>query len=182
MNEDPAIAQTGMLAWAKHEAKEVGLITLYFLFCFGVAFLLQKLFLASHDIEVYVLSTLVIAALVVAKVVVVLDQTHAGTRFDLSLPLGAVALYKTLVYAVAVLVVLFLETVIDVYRESHSLRAAVLEIWAHRDWNHLLANVLCGGLAFAGYHLYAGLDRRLGKGTLRRLVTTRGADYEGDAR
>ena len=182
MNEDPAIAQTGMLAWAKHEAKEVGLITLYFLFCFGVALLLKKLFLADYDIKVYVLSTLVVGALVVAKVVAVLDQTHAATRFDLTLPLGVVALYKTLVYTVATLVVLYLETVIDVYRESHSLRAAVLEIWAHRDWNHLLANVLCGGLAFAGYHLYAGLDRRLGKGTLRRLVTTRGTDHEGDAR
>jgi len=182
MNEDSATAQTGILAWVKHEAKEVGLITLYFLFCFGVALLLKKLFLADYNIEVYVLSSVFIAALVVAKVVAVLDQTHAGTRFDLTWPLGVVALYKTLVYAVAVLVVLYLETVIDVYREGHSLRAAVMEIWAHRDWNLLLSKVLCGGLAFAGYHLYAGLDRRLGKGTLHRLVTTRGTDDEGDAR
>src|SRR5262245_10433928 len=178
MNEDSAIAQTGVLAWVKHEVKEVGLITLYFLFCFGVALLLKKLFLADYDIKVYVVSSLVVGALVVAKVVAVLDQTRAGTRFDLTLPLGVVALYKTLIYTVAALVVLYLETVIDVYRESHSLRAAVLETWAHRDWNVLFAKVLCGGLAFAGYHFYAGLDRRLGTGTLRRLVMTRGTDDE----
>ena len=178
MHEDPATGLTRIFAWVKHEAKEVGLITLYFLFCFSVALLLKKLFLADYDIKVYVLSTLIVAALVVAKVVAVLDQTHAGTRFDRTLPLGVVALYKTLVYAVATLVVLFLETVIDVYRETHSLRAAMLEIWAHRDWNLLLAKVLCGGLAFAGYHLYAGLDRRLGEGTLRRLVMTRGTADE----
>src|SRR6185369_1790138 len=178
MHEDSATGLTRIFVWVKHEAKEVGLITLYFLFCFSAALILKKLFLASYDIEVYVLSTLVISALVVAKVVAVLDQTQAGTRFDQTLPLGMVALYKTLVYMVATLVVLFLETVIDVYRESHSLRAAVLEIWAHRDWNLLLAKVLCGGLAFAGYHLYAGLDRRLGTGTLRRLIMTRGADDE----
>ena len=178
MHEAPATGLTRILAWVKHEAKEVGLITLYFLFCFSVALLLKKLFLASYDIEVSVLSTLVVAAFVVAKVVAVLDQTQAGTRFDLTLPLGAVALYKTLVYAVATLIVLFLETVIDVYRESHSFRAAVLEIWAHRDWNIVFAKVLCGSLAFAGYHLYAGLDRRLGEGTLRRLIMTRGTDDE----
>jgi len=173
MNEDPATGLTRILAWVKHEAKEVGLITLYFLFCFSVVLLLKKLILADYNIKVYVFSTLVVAALVVAKVVAVLDQTHAATRFDRTLPLGVVALYKTLVYAVATLIVLFLETVIDVYKETHSFRAAVLEIWAHRDWNILLTKVLCGGLAFAGYHLYAGLDRRLGEGTLRRLVMTR---------
>jgi hypothetical protein len=42
----------------------------------------------------------------------------------------------------------------------------------HRDRNVILAKVICIGLAFAGYHLYAGLDRRLGEGTLRRLVMT----------
>ncbi|MGH7479910.1 MAG: hypothetical protein ACREJ8_10045, partial [Candidatus Methylomirabilales bacterium] len=42
----------------------------------------------------------------------------------------------------------------------------------HRDRNVILAKVICVGLAFAGYHLYAGLDRRLGEGTLRRLVMT----------
>jgi hypothetical protein len=178
MHEAPATGLTRIFAWVKHEAKEVGLITLYFLFCFSVALLLKKLFLADYNIKVSVLSTLIIAALVVAKVVAVLDQTQAGTRFDQTLPLGVVALYKTLVYMVATLVVLFLETAIDVYRETHSLRASVLEIWAHRDWNLFLAKVLCGGLAFAAYHLYAGLDRRLGEGTLRRLVMTRGTDDE----
>src|SRR5436190_14501928 len=100
MHEDPATGLTRLFAWVKHEAKEVGLITLYFLFCFSVALLLKKLFLASYDIKVYVFSTLVVAAFVVAKVVAVLDQTHAATGFHRTLPLGVVALYKTLVYTV----------------------------------------------------------------------------------
>jgi hypothetical protein len=37
----------------------------------------------------------------------------------------------------------------------------------------MLATVLCIGLAFAGYNLYAALDRRLGEGALRKLLFNR---------
>jgi hypothetical protein len=157
-----------------HEVKQVGLVTLYFFFCFSVVLTLKKLLLASYQIEVYALSAAVIGALIVGKVVVVLDATHAGTRFDARLPLGLAALYKTLVYALATFVVLFLEKIFHEYRESGLLGQALVEVWAHRDLNIILAKVLCIGLAFTGYHLYAGLDRRLGEGTLRRLVMGRG--------
>jgi hypothetical protein len=134
MHKNPAIAPVSLLSRAKQEAQEIGLVTLYFLFCFSVVLALKKLLLASYDIEVYVLSTVVISALIVAKVVVVLDKTRAGTRFETTHVLGLAALYKTLVYTA----------------------------------------VTAGILAFAGYHLYTGLDRQLGEGTLRRLVMTRG--------
>lgn len=50
---------------------------------------------------------------------------------------------------------------------------AFLEVWTQRDRNVIFAKVLCIGLAFMGYHLYKGLDRRLGEGTLKRLVFNR---------
>ena len=34
----------------------------------------------------------------------------------------------------------------------------------------IFAKVICVGLTFAGYHLYTGIDRRLGEGTLRRML------------
>jgi hypothetical protein len=68
--------------------------------------------------------------------------------------------------------VLSLERVFHAYREAGQLGQALTEVWIHRDRNVILAKVICIGLAFAGYHLYAGLDRRLGEGTLRRLVMT----------
>ena len=158
----------------KHEVKQVGLVTLYFFFCFSVVLTLKKLLLASYDIQVYALSSAVVGALVAAKIVVVLDATRAGTRFDASLPLGLAVLYKTLVYGLATFVVLFLERLFHAYRESGTLGQALMDVWAHRDRNVILAKVMCISLAFAAYHLYAGLDRRLGEGTLRRLVMSRG--------
>ena len=64
--------------------KAVGLVTLYFLFCFGIILTLKKLFLADYQIEFYALSVAVVSALIAAKVVVTLDHTRAGTRFDAS--------------------------------------------------------------------------------------------------
>src|SRR3990172_10533904 len=118
------------------------------------------------------MSATVVGALVAAKIVVVLDKTQAGTRFDATRPLWLSVLYKTVVYSLAAAAVLSLENVFHAYREAGQLGQALTEVWMHRDRNEILAKVICVGLAFAGYHLYAGLDRRLGEGTLPRLVMT----------
>ncbi len=164
------------------ELKEVGLVTLYFLFCFGIILTLKKLLLADYNIEFYALSVAVVSALVAAKVVVVLDHTRAGTRFDASHPLVVAVPYKTLVYGSAVAALLFAGKLFHAYGAAGGLGAAITEVWAHRDRNVILAKVICVGLTFAGYHLYAGIDRRLGEGTLRRIVTTGGSGPEQTAK
>ena len=168
-----------LLSLIKHEAKEVGLVFLYFFFCFGVLLLIKKLFLAEYHIEVQALSTATISALIAAKIVIVLDKTHAGTRFDARLPIGVAALYKTLLYVLAAFVILFLEKLYHMYRETESISRAVMAVWEHRDRNLMLGKVLCIGLSFLGYHLFAGLDHRLGNGTIRRLVLMRPDDLPG---
>ncbi len=162
-----------LLSTLKHETEEIGMVALYFFFCFGVLLTLKKLLLADYRIEVDAVSTAAISALIAAKIVVVLDQTHAGNRFDARLPLGLAAFYKTLVYMLATFIVLFLEKLFHAYRESGVFTQAVLDVWAHRNLNLMLAKLICIGLTFFVYHLYAGLDRRLGEGTLRRLVIMR---------
>jgi len=161
------------MKWLKREVEEVGLVTLYFLFCFGIILTLKKLFLADYHIEFYAVWGAVIGALFGAKIAVVLDHTRAGTRFDASRPLAVTVPYKTLVYGVAAFAVLFLEELFHAYRAKGQLGAALEELWAHRDPNVILARAICIGLAFGGYHLYAGIDRRLGKGTLWRILQTR---------
>jgi hypothetical protein len=146
----------------KHELKQVGLVTLYFLFCFAIVLTLKKLFLAEHQMAV--------SALIAGKVVVVLDHTSLGTRFDSSQCPGLAALYKTLVYTAIAFLIVSAEKVFHAYRESGALARAVAEVWEHRNWSVILAKVLCVGFAFAGYHLFVATDRRLGKGTLWRAI------------
>jgi hypothetical protein len=159
-----------MLSTVKHEIKEVGLVTLYFLTCFGIILTLKKLMLKGYEIEFYGFSSAVIGALIVAKVVVVLDKTKAGTRLDASHSIGRAALYKTMIYSIWTFLVLWGEKMFHAYRETGTLSKAFVDVWMHQDRYVIFAKVLCIGLAFMGYHLYKGVDRRLGEGTLRRMV------------
>jgi hypothetical protein len=159
-------------AVAGREVKAVGSVTLYFLCSFGIILTLKKLFLADYHIEVYALSTAVVGAIVAAKVVVTLDHTRAGTRFDARGALVTAVSYKTLIYGVVAFGLLLAERLFHAYRASDGLGVAIAEVWAHRDRNVILAKAICVGLTFAGYHLYMGIDRRLGEGTLRRVLVS----------
>jgi hypothetical protein len=159
------------------ELKTVGLVTMYFLFCFGIILTLKKLFLADYHIQFYALSTAVVSAVVAAKVVVTLDHTRAGTRFDASRTLATAVSYKTVVYGAVAFGLLLAEKLFHAYRATGGLEGAMVGVWTHRDRNVILAKVICVGLTFAGYHLYTGIDRRLGEGTLRRLLASRAYPY-----
>ena len=156
--------------WLKNELEEIGLVSLYFFLCFSVILTIKKLLLAEYHVEVQALSTAAISALIAAKIVIVLDKTHAGTRLEANHPLLIAACYKTLVYVFATFVVLLLEKVFETYRVSGGVIQAINDIWELRDRNVILAKVLGVGLTFFAYHLFAGLDRQLGEGSLRRMV------------
>jgi hypothetical protein len=164
----------GMLSVMKREARHTGGVALYLFFSFGIFTSLKKVFLATYQIEFSALVPAVIGALALAKVVVVLDLTPVATRLDARHPIWVATLYKTLFYCVVSAPVLFAERVWHFYREAGALGEAVLEAWKRIDPNVLLAKVIIVGLVFACYHLYQGIDRRLGQGTLRRMILSRG--------
>ena len=60
----------------------------------------------------------VLGALIVGKVVVVLDNTKYGTGVDARYFPGATALYKTMIYSAVTFVVLFAEETFHAYRKS----------------------------------------------------------------
>lgn len=163
----------------KHEAREIGSVTLYFFFCFGVMLTFKKLLLAGYQVDVQVVSIAAVSALIIAKIVIILDHTAAGNRFDAGHPLWVSVIYKTLVYLSIAFVVFLLEKLFHAYRETGLLNLAVSEVWEHKDWNLMLMKLLSVGLTFLAYHLYAGLDQRLGEGTLRRKVFERPVSDHG---
>jgi hypothetical protein len=162
-----------VLARVKQELRQVGLVTLYFIVCFGVVLTLKKLFLAEHQIEFYALSGVVVGGLVAGKVVVVLDHTPLGHRFAADHRPGLAALYKTIIYTAVAFVVVASEKLFHAYRESDGLASAITTVWENRDRSVIMAKVLCVGLAFLGYHLFVAADSRLGKGTLWRALWAR---------
>lgn len=163
-----------ILSVVKREARHTGGVALYLFFCFGIFATLKKLFLATYQIEFSALVPAVIGALALAKVVVVLDLTPVATRLDTGHPIWVAALYKTLFYCTVSAPVLFAERAWHAYRETGALGEAVLEAWKHTDQNVVVAKVIIVGLVFACYHLYQGIDRRLGQDKLWHMILSRG--------
>lgn len=150
------------------EVREIGLVSLYFLAFFSFFLLLKQLLLEEYGITFKAGSTAVIGALVVAKVVVILDKTSFGNllrdRF-----LFAHVLWRSFAYTGAVFVVTLAEHLFELYREHGGLEIAARDLWASQDFHHLLAMNLCVGLSFVVYNTLSELDRRIGEGGLRRF-------------
>jgi hypothetical protein len=156
----------------RHEVREIGLVTLYFLTCFLFFLSLKKLSLAQYDVEIKVFHQALIGALVVAKVVVLLEKTSFGSRFRSATPFVHV-LWRSLCYTAIVFVVTLAERLFDLYRENSELPRALSELWAGRDIHHFLAFNICAGLSFLIYNCFSEVDRHLGEGGLRRLFFSR---------
>jgi len=163
----------GMLSVVKREFLHVGGVALYLLLGLGIFTTLKKLVLASHQIEFSALVPTVIGAFALAKVVVLLDMTPVATRLDTSQPIWVATLCKTLFYCAVSAPILFAERIWHAYRDTGTLGDAVLEAWAQVDLNVSLARVITVGLVFGGYHLYHGIDRRLGHDKLWRMIFSR---------
>ena len=164
----------GVLSVVKREAQRTVGVALYLFSCFVIFMTLNKLFLASYQIEAIVIVPAAIGALALAKVVVLLDLTPVVTYLDTRYPVWVATLYKTLFYCVVSTPVLIAERVWHFYREMGVVGEAIVEVWEHMDPNRVLAKVIVVGLVFGCYHLYHGIDRRLGPDTLRHIILSRG--------
>lgn len=156
----------------RHEVREVGLATLYFLACFLFFLSLKFLLLDEYHIETSVLGTAVVGALVVAKVVVLLDKTSFGERFASHRRILHV-LWRSLAYTAMVFVATSAERLFDLYRETDALSPALSRLWAGEDLDHFLAMNLAVGFSFVLYNVFAEIDRHLGGSALRSFFFAR---------
>lgn len=156
----------------RHELREIGLVTAFFLLWFLLFLFLKKLVLAEYQIGISVLGTAVFGALVVAKVVVVLDKTPLGRAFRSNV-VAVQVLWRSISYTVIVFLITLAERLFHAYRAQGELGAALSELWATRDAHHAIAMTLSIGLAFVVFNGALEIDRRLGEGGLRRLFFSR---------
>ncbi|HEX8750774.1 MAG TPA: hypothetical protein VF732_06635 [Nitrospira sp.] len=162
-----------MLSVLKREAKNTGAVALYLFICLGFFTTLGKLVLATYQIEYYPLLPTVIGTVALAKVVVLLDLTPLAMRLETKYPVWLATLYKTLFYCAVSAPVLILERIWHFREEAGSWGGAIDLTWEHADHHRVLAKVLIVGSIFACYHLYHGIDHRLGKGQLWHMILSR---------
>ena len=150
----------------KDEAKELLIVTLFFLSGFLLILGLFELMLEDYGIHFNAWVKAVVAALVLAKVVLILR----GRAFMQAFPnyYGIVrVLYKTIIYLVGVFVVITFERVVEAYGDAGGFLTALKHVAETRKIYHVMAVTLLVGVLLAAFNCWEELLREVGR---ERLV------------
>ena len=154
-----------------HELKVVGIATLYFGSWLAVLVLIKQLILAEYQIEFYGLSKAVLGALILAKVVIVLEHVSLGDWVRRQ-PAWVGVTLRTILYALGVLLVILLEKGIEGRHEYDGFIPALRGLFGQTEIYHVWANVIVISGALLVYNLLAVLRLHLGEGGLLQLLTS----------
>ena len=151
-----------------HELKAVAITALYFGVWLAALLLIKQLVLAEYQIEFTGLSKAVFGALILSKVVLVLEHVPLGASVR-TRPAWVDVVVRTILYAVGVLVVLLLEKGFEGRHEYGGLASALRAQFEQTDIYHVWTNVIVIASALLVYNMLAVVRRHLGEGGLLRL-------------
>jgi hypothetical protein len=149
----------------RREARIVLLTTLYFATWFIVLQIVKKLVLAEYQIEFRGVSLALVGALIVAKVVLVLEHVSLG-QWTRRHPAAVDIAVRTLLYVLGVLVALLLERAFEARHEAGGFAQALIHVFQHRDMPHVWADTIVVGCALLVFNVLAALRRQLGAESL----------------
>ena len=152
----------------KHEAKELLIVTLFFLSGFLLILGLFELMLEDYSIHFNAGVKAVVGALVLAKVVLILRDRAFMQAFPNYYGIVRV-LYKTTVYLVGVFVILTMERVVEAYGDAGGFLKALQHLAETRKIYHVMAVTLLVGVLLAAFNCWEELLREVGR---ERLVDT----------
>ncbi|MDX2316439.1 MAG: hypothetical protein QNL90_20465 [Gammaproteobacteria bacterium] len=150
------------------EIKTVGVTTLFFAVWFSVLLLLKWLVLAEYNIAYYSFSIALVGALILAKVVLVLEMVPLDTWLRNRSALVHVVL-RTGLYGLGVLVVLLLEKAFEMRHEHGGFGSSLVQVIRHQDIPHVLAAAIGVTGALLVFNVLMVLRRHLGDRGLLRL-------------
>lgn len=155
----------------KHEIAAVISLTFYFVCWLGALLLLKYLLLAEYQIAFSGLSVALLGALVLAKVVLVLEHVSLGAWVH-ARPAWVGVVLRTALYVFGVFVVLLLEKAFEGRHEYDSFGASLIAVFQHADVHHVWLNTICLSAALLSYNILSVVRKRLGKGALLQMFLT----------
>lgn len=153
----------------EHELVSIVMVTLFFATWLSVMMVLKVLILEDYHIRFSGFSMVLIGALVLAKVVLILEHVSLGGWLR-SQPVLMDVLMRTFLYALGTLVVMLLEKAFESRHEQGGFGPALATVFQHRDMPHVWANTICVTGALLFYILLAKLNRHIGSGGLVRVL------------
>lgn len=153
----------------KDEIKAVGIAALYFGCWIAALLLVKSLILAEYRIAFDGWSMAVVGALILSKVVLVLDHVSLGAWVRAQ-PAWVDVVLRTVLYSLGVAVVLTIEKGLESRHAFGGFGPAVAQLFQQADVHHVWANTLCLSGALLGYNLLSVIQRHLGEGGLIRML------------
>jgi hypothetical protein len=160
--------------------RELAPTVLFFFFAFLLIFLMFKLFAQQYSIEFSALSKAAVGALILGKVIPLLDRAGSGHSFRTHRRIVVIGV-KIFIYGLLVSVLATSEKIFHGVRETGSLQGGLNSAIANANLYRLFGMVLLFSLVVGSYLLLQEIDRAMGKGALSRLLFAR-PSLEGDGK
>jgi len=151
------------------ELKAMTFAASYFGAWFGVLALLKRLILEEYGIDLPGFAFALIGALIVAKVVLVLEHVSLG-RWVNRHPALVDVLLRTLLYGLGVILVLLLEKAFDGRHDYGGFTASLRHLFQHADIYHVWIDSIVIALSLLVFNVFTVIRRHLGTGGLARLL------------
>jgi len=152
----------------------------FFFTAFMAIFLLFKLFVAQYSIEFSAFTKAAVAALVLGKLIFLLDRAQSGYRFETHRRI-MVIVGKTLVYALAVILLGIGDRILKACLKEGSWRGGIDALEAGANLDRFLGLVLLITLIVGMYLTIQEINRGLGKGVLCKLLFERPVDNKASS-
>ncbi len=162
------VNESGFMARLAAELKALGLMMLYFACWLVPLIIVKNLLLEEYQVPITRLSVAVVGALVLSKVVLVLEHVSLGD-WVANRPAWVDVILRTLLYGVGVAIVLLLEKAFEGRHEHGGFWPSLGAVLEHRDINHVWINLICISAALFSFNVLAVLSRHFGEGGLLQL-------------
>jgi hypothetical protein len=154
-----------------HEIIVIARTATYFALVFIFMMVMKKLYLKDYDIEFTGISQALIGALIMSKVILLLQLISLGPWVQRQPPVVDVII-RTLMYSMGVLIVVVLEKVFEVRHEVSGLGDGITHVLDHRDVYHAWATTLGASASIFFYNAFSVVQRLLGKNGTYKLFFT----------
>jgi hypothetical protein len=150
------------------EIKTVTRTAAYFAIVFMLMMVMKKLYLEDYDIEFSGLSQAIVGALIMAKVIILMELISLGHWVQQQPPIIDVTI-RTILYTAGVLIVIVLEKAFEKRHVAGGYGDAISYVLSHRDIYHVWATTIGSAASIFVYNAFSVIQRTMGKNGLARL-------------
>src|SRR5664279_2412398 len=136
------------------EIKAIARTAAYFAIVFLLTIVMKKLYLKDYDIEFTGISQALIGALVLSKVVILMDLIKLGSWVQRQPPIVDVSL-RTLLYTTGVWIVIVLEKLFERRHDAGRIGDSISYLFSHRDIYRVWATTIGSGVAIFVYNAFS---------------------------